>query len=201
MGLLNLFDIVRLYNTRQGGAGGSVSKFTIREAQLIGRGARYFPFKFEDGQEVSKRKYDNNVDANERICETLLYHSQQDSKYIDELRRALKQTGLLPTEEPKEIVSVLKNNFIKSNTYKNSYIFVNKRVEKSRENVTKLPEKLRLMGLDVVCNSSAQSLIENLFDSNAKHDMNIFDNIQLLVRDIPFNIKHKAIRSFSKLIF
>src|SRR5699024_8875629 len=37
--VLNLYDIVRLYETRQG------SKATTKEAQMIGRGARYYTFK------------------------------------------------------------------------------------------------------------------------------------------------------------
>ena len=41
--VLNLFDIVRLYDTRDA-RGGMVGKTTNSEAQLIGRGARYFPF-------------------------------------------------------------------------------------------------------------------------------------------------------------
>ena len=41
--VLNLFDIVRLYDTRDGKAS-KVGKTTMAEAQLIGRGARYFPF-------------------------------------------------------------------------------------------------------------------------------------------------------------
>src|SRR5699024_1491789 len=42
--VLNLYDIVRLYETRQGGKSGKPGAYTIKEAQLIGRGARYFPF-------------------------------------------------------------------------------------------------------------------------------------------------------------
>ena len=38
----NLFDIVRCYETRDSG------KTTTAEAQLIGRGARYFPFVLPD---------------------------------------------------------------------------------------------------------------------------------------------------------
>lgn len=41
--VLNLFDIVRLYDTRDARAG-VVGKTTNSEAQLIGRGARYMPF-------------------------------------------------------------------------------------------------------------------------------------------------------------
>lgn len=41
--VLNLYDIVRLYDTRDA-KGGTVGKTTNAEAQLIGRGARYMPF-------------------------------------------------------------------------------------------------------------------------------------------------------------
>lgn len=41
--VLNLYDIVRLYDTRDA-RGGTVGKTTNSEAQLIGRGARYMPF-------------------------------------------------------------------------------------------------------------------------------------------------------------
>lgn len=47
--VLNLFDIVRLYETRQSGGEGT-SATTVSEAQLIGRGARYCPFAVEEGQ-------------------------------------------------------------------------------------------------------------------------------------------------------
>ena len=59
--VLNLFDIVRLYDTRQGsGESGKVGAYTIKEAQLIGRGARYCPFQINDEQEKYKRKYDSD---------------------------------------------------------------------------------------------------------------------------------------------
>ena len=41
---LNLFDIVRCYETRDSGKG-KIGTTTTSEAQLIGRGARYFPFR------------------------------------------------------------------------------------------------------------------------------------------------------------
>jgi type III restriction enzyme len=60
--VLNLFDIVRLYKTRDSKAG-KPGKTTTAEAQLIGRGARYFPFKITNDQDRFKRKYDipNNI--------------------------------------------------------------------------------------------------------------------------------------------
>ena len=46
--VLNLFDIVRLYDTRDTGKNKKAGKTTIQEAQLIGRGSRYFPFKYKN---------------------------------------------------------------------------------------------------------------------------------------------------------
>lgn len=57
--VLNLFDIVRLYDTRDSRSG-TVGKTTNSEAQLIGRGARYLPFtdKSESqGSLASNRTY------------------------------------------------------------------------------------------------------------------------------------------------
>jgi len=48
--VLNLFDIVRLYEDRDG-KDGKPGKTTLSEAQLIGRGARYYPFALEEGQD------------------------------------------------------------------------------------------------------------------------------------------------------
>ena len=47
--VLNLFDIVRLYQGQNaGGSDKKVPKATIKEKQLIGRGVRYFPFAYQD---------------------------------------------------------------------------------------------------------------------------------------------------------
>jgi type III restriction enzyme len=51
--VLNLFDIVRLYDTRDAKKG-VPGKTTMQEAQLIGRGARYCPF--------------NSMQANHCLC-------------------------------------------------------------------------------------------------------------------------------------
>ncbi|UWV82717.1 hypothetical protein [Mycoplasmopsis cynos] len=93
--VLNLFDIVRLYDTRQGsGKAGKVGSYTIKEAQLIGRGARYCPFIEEDEDFKFKRKYDGDIENKNRILETMYFHSKNDSKYISELKQALIETGL-----------------------------------------------------------------------------------------------------------
>ena len=61
--VLNLFDIVRLYDTRDGRVDRNGNYIagtgTISEAQLIGRGARYFPFPYQNSDKY-KRKFDEN---------------------------------------------------------------------------------------------------------------------------------------------
>ena len=91
--VLNLFDIVRLYEDRDG-KDGKPGKTTLSEAQLIGRGARYFPFALEAGQDKYTRKYDDDVENDLKVLEELYYHTKEDSRYISELKKALIETGI-----------------------------------------------------------------------------------------------------------
>lgn len=77
--VLNLFDIVRLYETRDT-KHGKAGKTTVSEAQLIGRGARYYPFTLDEGEDRFKRKYDEDINSELRVLEELHYHSRNDSK-------------------------------------------------------------------------------------------------------------------------
>lgn len=131
--VLNLFDIVRLYDTRQGGKR-KVSSYTIQEAQLIGRGARYCPFIDGDEELKFKRKYDGDLENINRILETMYFHSKNDSKYISELKRALIETGM-QTPNKNIIEYNLKEEFKESEFYKNSYVYSNKRLPKSRNDI------------------------------------------------------------------
>ncbi len=87
--VLNLFDIVRLKNKAN-------QKDTIKDAQLIGRGARYFPFSYKDFKpnriEFYQRKFDlsNPLSALERLD----YHAIYDSEFIAELKKELRDLGL-----------------------------------------------------------------------------------------------------------
>ncbi len=87
--VLNLFDIVRLKNKAN-------QKDTIKDAQLIGRGARYFPFSYKDFKpnriEFYQRKFDlsNPLSALERLD----YHAIYDSEFIAQLKKELRDLGL-----------------------------------------------------------------------------------------------------------
>lgn len=139
--VLNLFDIVRLYETRQSG-GKSISRSTVSEAQLIGRGARYCPFQIDTEQPRYQRKYDDDLDNGLRICEELHYHCQNDSRYIGELHNALREIGI----DPDKTVTrkyVLKEDFKQDTLYKDGLIFINDRILQSRAEVTGLLPSVR----------------------------------------------------------
>ncbi len=139
--VLNLFDIVRLYETRQSGRK-KVSPVTVSEAQLIGRGARYCPFQVSKEQSKYQRKYDLDLDNELRICEELYYHCQNDSRYISELHDALREIGIDLDKTVTRHYS-LKNEFRNEEIYKSGYIFINDRVIKSRECVKELSPSIR----------------------------------------------------------
>ncbi|WP_154437101.1 DEAD/DEAH box helicase family protein [Helicobacter pylori] len=87
--VLNLFDIVRLKNKAS-------QKDTTKDAQLIGRGARYYPFSYNDFKpshiEFYQRKFDfsNPLSALERLD----YHAIYDSEFIAKLKKELQDLGL-----------------------------------------------------------------------------------------------------------
>ncbi|MGN8527354.1 DEAD/DEAH box helicase family protein [Helicobacter pylori] len=87
--VLNLFDIVRLKNKAS-------QKDTTKDAQLIGRGARYYPFSYNDFKpsrtEFYQRKFDfsNPLSALERLD----YHAVYDSEFIAQLNNELQDLGL-----------------------------------------------------------------------------------------------------------
>lgn len=191
--VLSLFDIVRLYDSRQGGHNGKPSDFTISEAQLIGRGARYFPFSFNESQNTFKKKYDNDIENPEAICETLLYHCLNDSQYISELKQALKYTGFEPDEKI-DIKYVLKDSFKKTNIYQTGYIFLNDRKEKSRKEIKSLPDKIRLLNVSHVC--SGGSTVQGLLFDDKKQKNTLVDLPPLKLKEIEQNISYKAYRMF-----
>ncbi len=87
--VLNLFDIVRLKNKAS-------QKDTTKDAQLIGRGARYYPFSYNDLKpsriEFYQRKFDlfNPLSVLERLD----YHAIYDSEFIAQLNNELQDLGL-----------------------------------------------------------------------------------------------------------
>ena len=135
--VLNLFDIVRLYDTRDAKSG-RPGNTTLSEAQLIGRGARYCPFRLEEDQPLYQRKYDILNDEKEhdlKLCEELYYHSAYNPRYIQELHTALEEIGI-KAKQSKQLELTLKPAFKNKAFYKTGFLFKNERVKYASEDIT-----------------------------------------------------------------
>jgi type III restriction enzyme len=135
--VLNLFDIVRLYEGQASGGGykGKIAPSTLSEAQLIGRGARYFPFKLKNiDQEKFKRKYDNDLNNELRILEELHFHSRDEHRYIAELKKALVQEGLIDDRTVEKELK-LKEEFKKNIFYKTGLVYKNEKLLNTFSNI------------------------------------------------------------------
>ena len=131
--VLNLFDIVRCYEGRDSGKN-KIGKTTISEAQLIGRGARYFPFVLRASDDRFRRKFDGDLQNEMRVIEELHYHSINDSHYISEIRAALIKEGVM---DEREVIRELKlkEPFKQSDFYKTGVIWCNNRRAKNYDGI------------------------------------------------------------------
>lgn len=136
--VLNLFDIVRLYDTRDSN-NNRPGKTTIAEAQLIGRGARYFPFVAPDMPSAAseKRKFDRETKHPLRILEEMHYHCSHNPRYIAEITAALTESGMLD-ETSKTVNLRLKDSFKATEFYKKGVVWTNERVKNQRDSVSGL---------------------------------------------------------------
>lgn len=132
--VLNLFDIVRLYEGQNGGGSnkksGKTATATVSEKQLIGRGVRYFPFAFEDKQ-PNKRKFDNDMQHELRILEELFYYTHDEqSRYITELKNELRKDGYLPEKDDDKVLATfkLKSEFADNKDFRELLIWANKKI-------------------------------------------------------------------------
>lgn len=200
--VLNLFDIVRLYETRQSG-GKKISPATVSEAQLIGRGARYCPFQVDPEQERYKRKYDTDIDNDLRICEELYYHCQNDSRYIGELNNALREIGV---DIEKVVVReyVLKEDFKTDSLYREGLVFTNDRVLKGRKEVTGLLPSVRehVYPVHFATGSSGEDTIFGAPEM-MEHTVATYTYRTTIgdIAKINYNIVHKAVCKYNVLKF
>ena len=195
--VLNLFDIVRLYETRSAERHGGPGKQTIQEAQLIGRGARYCPFTTTDKAERFLRKFDEDIENELRVCETLYYHCMNNSTYISELTTAMRGIGLMP-DNIKECPYILKEDFKNDNLYKHGLVFENERAVKSRNTITELLPSVRdtIYSYDLSAGaSSTTTLLESSADDTSTGERGILK--EFVISNIPYPIVHKALRQYN----
>ena len=140
--VLNLFDIVRLYKGGRGSKDNKTGKTTIAEVQLIGRGARYFPFNIKnnnDEEDKYKRKFDKDLNNELRILEELHFHALNEPKYISELNQALVEEGLKDPRTVKRELK-LKDSFKQTDFYKSGSIYINEQKKNDYSDVISIED-------------------------------------------------------------
>jgi type III restriction enzyme len=95
--VLSLFDIVKFDEVS------TAKKSTTAEAQLIGRGARIFPYAWSvngEARDPFKRKFDQAHSNPLRLLEEMYFYSASDNAYITALHQGLVDAGLKEKDEP-----------------------------------------------------------------------------------------------------
>lgn len=125
--VLNLFDIVRI---SEGAT--STKTTTDSEAQLIGRGARYYPFVYK-GEKSYQRRFDD-IASDLKVIETLHYHTINENAYIKNLEKSLESANIQVKEDKYErLEAKVKPKIRKLEFFKNGKIYINKVVPTTAE--------------------------------------------------------------------
>jgi len=134
--VLSLYDIIHFDISE-------AKKVSLQDIQLIGRGARYFPYElprlykpdesgnqsFEFAQQniefdKYKRKFDNAPFERGRVLETFVYHFVKTGMFLENLQRDLLGEGII-NEGVEQKTITLKQHFLESETYKKGFVLVN----------------------------------------------------------------------------
>jgi type III restriction enzyme len=207
--VLNLYDIIRMYEGRDEGKTTSgkrkAGSSTVSEVQLIGRGVRYYPFKYED-KIPNKRKFDNDLQNELRILEEFYFHSDKDERYINELKNELKRQKLLPEQEKQlklfDFKDEIKND--KNSFYNRNHLYHNEKIDnpnrrkktlddirKSWEFIYKAPE-ISISEVKVMLETG--KVDKHLYESG-KQDSR---TVPIFFNKIPRHISYKALNVISK---
>lgn len=130
--VLSLYDIIHFDIS-------ATKKVSLQDIQLIGRGARLYPYQlpkayhngddlFSDNHRYEfnpfKRKFDNAPDAQGRILETFFYHFVKTGVFLENLQKDLLGEGIINEGVEKKTIR-LKNDFMQSQTYQKGFVLVN----------------------------------------------------------------------------
>ncbi|EIT1023507.1 DEAD/DEAH box helicase, partial [Campylobacter jejuni] len=163
--VLNLFDIVRLGNKK------ASKTITTKEAQLIGRGARYYSFKSDlfdfDDEFRFKRKYDSDLENELNALEKLTYHTRNDVEFIKQLNESMNKEGLL-FEEEKTRIDLIVNEKIKEIIKNNKIYYANNKRIKKRDlknfYITRIEMEQKIKGLQIPYFSNSIKESEEKFE-------------------------------------
>lgn len=157
--VLNLFDIVKLDEMKK------TVKSTISEAQLIGRGARYFPFAYNEDDKY-KRKFDTDFENPLKILEEMHFYSVNQSDYIASLTKELRKIGLIDDKEEdfKVVELKVKQSFLEDELYKNGVVYTNKKIPQ---------DKSEVVGIGDYLGKSYKT--QKRYINNTTQELNVFD--------------------------
>lgn len=119
--VLNLYDIVRISEKSS-----STKASSDSEAQLIGRGARYCPFIYQEEKSYTRRFDTSSHDLS--ILEQLHYHTINEPSYIKVLHASLEHADIVAESDGNGIIehAKLKESFKKTDTYQYGKLYFNK---------------------------------------------------------------------------
>lgn len=154
--VLNLFDIVRI---SEGAA--STKTTTDSEAQLIGRGARNYPFVYEGKQSYIRRFDFSGSDL--KVIETLHYHTINDNIYIKNLVKSLETANIQVKEDMYDrLEAKVKPKIRNTDFFKNGKIYINKLVPTSAEDY----QSFRDYNVSSFYDSRYETAIEQVYGSS-----------------------------------
>jgi len=183
--VLNLFDIVRLYNSRDARSN-QPGPTTVQEAQLIGRGARYYPFTIGEFTDPFRRKFDNDITNELRIIEQLYYHSVTNPRYIQELENVLKREGIMPSHAVKRELKI-KDEFKQKEIWTKGIIFINSRKKYLGEDVFGLRDIGIAFDYNAEWNKYLLSTREGLEKDVFSEEQTEITNIEIMGKEIALN--------------
>lgn len=171
--VLNLFDIVRISENAS-----KTSNSTNQEAQLIGRGARYFPFNYQS-EKITQRRFDN-LNHELAILEQLHYHTINETGYINNLNNSLSQAHLLASIDGSEriLTAQVKDSFKKTLIYQQGKLYQNRTIENTEKERTL--ETYSVKEIFLSYKITDESLLTDIRNSNLTNFTNSNAKVEVL---------------------
>lgn len=156
--VLNLFDIVRISEGNT-----NTKKTTDSEAQLIGRGARYYPFVYQS--EYSFQRRFDTLPSELKALETLNYHTINDSTYIKRLWKSLEEANIQVREDDYILKQAkIKPEFKKTELFKNGRIYINQVISTTEEDY----QTLKDYNIQTEKELATDSIVETLYGTSTE---------------------------------
>ncbi|MBQ8156494.1 DEAD/DEAH box helicase family protein [Candidatus Saccharibacteria bacterium] len=139
--VLSLYDIIHFDISAN-------KQVSLQDIQLIGRGARYCPYKLprtykrDTGTLFSsmnmnretdeyKRKFDNDPYDTARVLETFVYHFVKTGVFLENLQKDLLGEGIINQGIEKRTIR-MKESFINSETYQKGFVLANRQIYRKK---------------------------------------------------------------------